>query len=91
MLATLPAATPPQDPQGPVVVAVAVLVDGGPAPCQHPVALHTKHTQAEDAGVHVQSGEEAAEPAKRLAKGPVEAQRRVGGPQGEGDQEAQVC
>lgn len=82
---------PPQDPQGSVWVVAVVVVAWGPASSQHHVSLHTEHAEAEDAGVHVEGGEEAAEPAERLAKGPVEAQRRVGGPQGEGDQEAQVC
>lgn len=63
---------------------------GGPASSQNPVPLHTEHAQAEHAGIHVESSEEAADLAEGLPKRPVVAHRCVDGPQRESDKEAEV-
>lgn len=61
-----------------------------PASGQNPVPLHAEHAQAEHAGIHVESGEEAAHLAEGLPERPVVAHRRVDRPQREGDEEAEV-
>lgn len=43
------------------------------ASSQNPVPLHAEHAQAEHAGIHVESSEEAADLAEGLPKRPVVA------------------
>lgn len=63
---------------------------GMPASSQNPVALHAEHAQAEYAGIHVESCEEAADLAEGLPERPVVAHCCVDGPKWESHEEAEV-
>lgn len=58
---------------------------------QGAVACHAHGGEKEDTGVHVHGGDWAHDLAHDLPKGPAEVQQRVHGPEGQGEDELEVC